>query len=45
MSLYDWIRLSHVEKRPKKDEKNSFDDDINGADSDDEKVLKMKMIK
>ena len=36
MSLYDWIRLSHVEKRPKKDEQNSFDDDINGADSDDE---------
>jgi len=36
MSLYDWIRLSHVEKRPKKYEQNSFDDDINGADSEDE---------
>jgi len=36
MSLYDWIRLSHVEKRPKKYEQNSFDDDINGTDSDDE---------
>jgi len=36
MSLYDWIRLSHVEKRLKKYEQNSFDDDINGADSDDE---------
>ena len=35
MSLYDWIRLSHVEKRPKKYEQNSFDD-INGANSDDE---------
>src|ERR1700676_505714 len=36
MSLYDWIRLSHVEKRPKKYEQNLFDDDINGTDSDDE---------
>ena len=36
ISLYDWIRLSHVEKCPKKYEQNSFDDDINGTDSDDE---------
>ena len=42
MSLYDWIRLSHVEKRPKKDEQNSFDDDINGADSDDENSIGFK---
>ena len=42
MSLYDWIRLSHVEKRPKKYEQNSFDDDINGADSDDENIIGSK---
>ncbi|KIM85533.1 hypothetical protein PILCRDRAFT_65747, partial [Piloderma croceum F 1598] len=36
MSLYDWIRLSHIEKRPKNGEQNSCDDNINRAESDGE---------
>jgi hypothetical protein len=36
MSLYDWIRLSHVEKRPKENNQGSFDDDIDEYELDDE---------
>ena len=36
MSLYDWIRLSHIEKCSKEIEQNLCDDDINRAESDDE---------
>ena len=35
ISLYDWIRLSHVEKRPKENNQNSFDD-VDNTESDDE---------
>jgi hypothetical protein len=34
MSLYDWIRLSEVEKCPSEIEQNNCDDNINGAGSD-----------
>ncbi|KIM92271.1 hypothetical protein PILCRDRAFT_56974, partial [Piloderma croceum F 1598] len=36
MSLYDWIQLSHVEKCPKENYQNSFDEDVNKAESDHE---------
>jgi len=36
ISLYDWIRLSQVEKCPKKCEQDSFNDDVSSAKSDDE---------
>jgi len=29
VSLYDWIRLSHVEKHPKQEIQDSYEDDIN----------------
>src|SRR6202050_2735923 len=39
MSLYDSIRLSHIEKRPKRFEQNSCGDDINRAYADDENSI------
>ena len=36
MLLYDWIRLSHVEKCPNENNQGSFDDDIDEYELDDE---------
>ena len=36
VSLYDWIRLSHIEKCPKNIAQDLFHDDIDGSKSDDE---------
>jgi hypothetical protein len=42
ISLYDWIRLSHVEKCSEKFEQNSFEDDINSSESNDENNIDSK---
>ena len=36
MSLYDWIRLSHIEKCPKKFKQNSFHDVVDETETDNE---------